>query len=64
MQYFWMTLTILFVGLKLTNHIYWSWWYVLLPMYGGLALMIAVWVIGWVGILGFQVLSKRGKRNG
>jgi hypothetical protein len=25
-------LTILFVGLKLTNHIDWSWWWVMSPM--------------------------------
>ena len=26
-------LTILFIGLKLTNYIGWSWWLVLLPLY-------------------------------
>ncbi len=26
-------LTVLFVGLKLTNHIDWSWWWVLSPMW-------------------------------
>lgn len=31
MKYFLWTLTILFVGLKLTNYIDWSWLFVLLP---------------------------------
>jgi hypothetical protein len=25
-------LTLLFIGLKLTNHIYWSWWWVMSPL--------------------------------
>ena len=33
-------LGVLFVGLKLTNFIDWSWWLVLLPFYGVLALMV------------------------
>jgi len=32
-------LTVLFIGLKLTNFINWSWWLVLLPMYWILALL-------------------------
>lgn len=38
-------LTILFIGLKLTGHINWSWWWVLLPIYGPLAIVLAVVVI-------------------
>lgn len=34
-------LTILFIGLKLTNYIAWSWWLVLLPLYGGFAFICA-----------------------
>lgn len=34
-------LTVLFVGLKLTGHIGWSWWWVLAPLWGALA----VWLI-------------------
>ena len=31
----WLSLLgLLFVGLKLTGHIGWSWWWVLLPFYG------------------------------
>lgn len=32
-------LTILFIGLKLTNHIDWSWWWVLSPLWIGLAVI-------------------------
>ncbi len=33
-------LTILFIGLKLTGYINWSWWWVLSPMLGGVALLL------------------------
>ena len=41
-------LTILFIGLKLTNVVAWSWWWVLSPLWGpfvfvfGLIIVIAV----------------------
>jgi len=40
-------LTILFIGLKLTNYINWSWWWVLAPLWAPLAL-----VAGLLAILG------------
>lgn len=33
-------LTVLFIGLKLTNYIDWSWWWVLAPLWGGFVLVI------------------------
>jgi hypothetical protein len=46
-------LTILFIGLKLTNYIDWSWWWVLSPILIPLAIVLAVllfaggcWAIG------------------
>ncbi len=30
-------LATLFIGLKLTNYITWSWWWVTLPLWGGAA---------------------------
>lgn len=44
---FWGWLTILFIGLKLTGFINWSWWLVLAPMWVGLALfgIIALMVL-------------------
>lgn len=38
-------LTILFIGLKLTGFIDWSWWLVLLPLYGPLAVIGVMFII-------------------
>jgi transmembrane Fragile-X-F protein len=40
-------LTILFIGLKLTHNIDWSWWWVLSPMWitAGLALLVVLFVL-------------------
>ena len=35
-------LGIVFVVLKLTGNITWSWWLVLLPLYGGVALIVVI----------------------
>lgn len=37
-------LTILFVGLKLTHYIDWSWWAVLAPEWASLLLILAAFV--------------------
>jgi len=57
-------LGVLFVGLKLTGHIDWSWWYVTLPFWGPLALILAALAVVlaagliWEGI-GLLVDSKK-----
>ncbi len=38
-------LTVLFVGLKLTNFIAWSWWWVLAPTW--VPLLVYMLVVGW-----------------
>jgi len=38
-------LTILFIALKLTGYIQWSWWLVLLPAYAGLVLFLLIVLI-------------------
>ncbi len=38
-------LGILFIGLKLTGYIDWSWWWVTAPFWGFLALLVLVGVI-------------------
>ena len=35
-------LGVLFVGLKLTGTISWSWWYITLPFWGGLVLVAVI----------------------
>ena len=46
-------LGILFIGLKLTGYITWSWWLVLLPLYGGLAIILLVFLLALVGMFIF-----------
>jgi hypothetical protein len=41
-------LGLIFVTLKLTGVIAWSWWWVLLPFYGGVALLLAILAVGGV----------------
>lgn len=38
-------LFLVFLVLKLTNVIAWSWWWVTIPLWGGLALGIIIWLI-------------------
>lgn len=38
-------LTILFIGLKLTNFITWSWWLVLLPSIASFGVLFVVFMI-------------------
>jgi hypothetical protein len=35
-------LGVLFVALKLTGFIHWSWWYVTMPFWGGFAIFLAI----------------------
>lgn len=42
---FWGLLTILFIGLKLTNYINWSWWWVLAPIWIPISIIICVFII-------------------
>lgn len=39
-------LTILFIGLKLTGYITWSWWWVLSPLWISFAVFLGILVIG------------------
>jgi hypothetical protein len=41
-------LTVLFIGLKLTNYIDWSWWWVLAPIWGPVVVVLAIMLV--VGI--------------
>ena len=42
MKFFLPLLGLLFIALKLTNVITWSWWLVLLPLYGGAAFLLVL----------------------
>ena len=41
MSYF-TVLSLLFIGLKLTDHIDWSWWFVLMPLYMPVVIMFLI----------------------
>ena len=38
-------LTLLFITLKLTGYINWSWWWVLSPLWGSVAALLVVMVV-------------------
>lgn len=53
-------LGVLFVGLKLTGYIDWSWWWVTAPFWGGLA-VVGVVVVGCYSVIGAIWLYDRFK---
>lgn len=58
-------LGVVFVVLKLTGVIDWSWWWVTAPFWGGFAL-IAVILLGWIACLfigDMIAVAKRKRRN-
>lgn len=61
---FYAFLGIVFIVLKLTNVIDWSWWLVLLPLYGGLVLAFVFFVIAVLAV-GFTdakfIITRRKK---
>jgi hypothetical protein len=44
-------LTILFIGLKLTKYIDWSWWWVLSPLWIWTAIILFILVIAFIVLL-------------
>ncbi|UOW66238.1 two-transmembrane helix containing protein [Aeromonas phage vB_AspA_Bolek] len=52
-------LGILFIALKLLGYIAWSWWWVLLPIYGAPVLLLVVFLLTMFGIAGYEVKTKR-----
>jgi ABC-type antimicrobial peptide transport system permease subunit len=55
-------LTILFIGLKLTGHIDWSWWWVLAPTWIPLGLVLAFVVLA-LAMAGIAYLLDRRDRK-
>lgn len=45
-------LTVLFIGLKLTGYIAWSWWWVLSPLWisAGIAVVVLLAFLVWVAV--------------
>jgi len=57
-------LTIVFVTLKLTNYIDWSWWWVLSPLWISVAVFFGVLIIIGSGAFLYYVLMELGKKMG
>jgi len=56
-------LGLLFIALKLTGVIAWSWWLVLLPLYGGLVAGLALMALGVFALGLASVLEEKGRRK-
>lgn len=54
-------LTVLFIGLKLTGYIDWSWWWVLSPLWIPVVLVLTIVMIFGI-ILGIASLDKRRRK--
>ncbi len=51
-------LFVIFLVLKLVGVIAWSWWLVTLPLWIGLALTLAIYVLGLIGVGVFAAISR------
>lgn len=59
---------LIFMTLKLTNYIDWSWWWVTAPLWGGLALFLLVFIVVFIFIFVAEMIEdarwrKRMKRD-
>lgn len=50
-------LAVLFIGLKLTGYIDWSWWWVLAPIWGPLAFVVSLIIIGLASYGWWRILD-------
>lgn len=51
-------LGVLFIGLKLTHNIDWSWWWVLSPFWIPAAIVLAVLAVAFIGATSLIILGK------
>jgi hypothetical protein len=56
-------LTLLFIGLKLTGHIGWSWWYVLAPLWAPMAVVLGLCGIAVCVVILFVLFITITDRN-
>ena len=52
-------LTILFIGLKLTGSITWSWWWVLSPLWIGFATALGIVVFAFIIAFAYAWLTEK-----
>lgn len=51
-------LAILFIGLKLTGYVSWSWWWVLAPIWGGAAFVLVMTVVMLIFAITLKSMGK------
>jgi len=51
-------LGVAFVVLKVTGYVTWSWWWVLLPFYGGFVLVLAIFLVMLAVVAAFGGRAK------
>lgn len=56
-------LGVVFVTLKLTGYINWSWWYVTLPFWGGLALVVVLLVIVFIWMAVVEIIKEKDRKR-
>ena len=56
-------LTVLFVALKLTGYIDWSWWWVTAPIWGGASVALALALLGLTGFGAYKLYGKYRKKR-
>lgn len=56
-------LTILFIGLKLTGHVQWSWWLVLSPVWAPLCAITAVVAVAASFVWALALIRKQGTKQ-
>jgi hypothetical protein len=54
-------LTVLFVALKLTGVIDWSWWWVVSPIWISWGLFVVLFVLLLIAAVGYKLYKKRSK---
>lgn len=50
-------LAILFIALKLTGYVTWSWWLVLLPLYLPITIVLSLWML----LFFIYLITKSGR---
>lgn len=64
MQVSWLgLLALLFIGLKLAGCITWSWWWVLSPLWGGVAILLAILLVIFILAIVFGDLIDLADRK-
>ncbi len=56
-------LGVVFVVMKLMGYLHWSWFYVTLPFWGGLAIVISIILIAGIGAGGFLGITALFNKN-